>query len=63
MVPSIEYSSPRGTVTSIVPVGKLQVGCVSARVGAAGGVGTGSIVATVAVEIQVGSAVSLAVTL
>ena len=52
MVPSIEYSSPNGAVTSIVPVGTLQLGCVSVRAGAAGTAGAGSIVATVGDETQ-----------
>ena len=46
------YPAPVGTVTVIVPVVVLQVGCVSDKVGAAGVAGCALITADVAAEVQ-----------
>ena len=58
------YCAPTGAVITIVPVGTAQVGCtVTLAVGIAGTAGTALTVRVeLAVEIQVGEATSLAVT-
>ena len=62
--PSILYSkaAPVGTLTTMVPVGTVHVGCtVTDAVGAAGGVGIALTVTVVGLDTHVGDAVFLTV--